>query len=118
MGRHIFGDIKMKLGPTVQNSNAADRFGVEGKLPSTLYYVFDEDDLDKVNAELKVIEQTIGIETMKRLNEYRNTSLSTTSKELEQLWSKHSKDMYDYDLGIKIRDCIEEQGWCEFKAEL
>ena len=36
MGRNISGDINHRFWPTVQNSNAADRFGVTGVQPQEL----------------------------------------------------------------------------------
>jgi hypothetical protein len=48
MGRYITGDIERKLWFAVQNSNAADRFGVTGYEPAYLEYQFEQDDLLKV----------------------------------------------------------------------
>ena len=44
MGRYITGDIERKLWFAVQNSNAADRFGVTGYEPAYLEYQFEQDD--------------------------------------------------------------------------
>ena len=45
MGRWCSGSINHKFWATVQNSDAADRFGVTGYQPVELYYHFDEDSL-------------------------------------------------------------------------
>ncbi len=65
MGRYITGDIERKLWFAVQNSNAADRFGVTGYEPAYLEYQFEQDDLEKVQEELKVIENLIGEDNLK-----------------------------------------------------
>ena len=40
MGRYYSGDIEGKFGFAIQNSNAADRFGVTGQTPNFLEYYF------------------------------------------------------------------------------
>ena len=123
MGRYINGDIHTKLWFGVQSSDAADRFGVTGYQPEELYYYFTKDDLDKVQKELQLIIDKIGIFDLAKLKEFfdscngYNTQILKEAGLLE-LWNKYQSDYADYELGCKIRDCIIEQGSCEFTAEL
>ena len=123
MGRDYFGDINGRLWFAVQDSDAADRFGVTGVEPSELYYYFGEGNLGDVEAELKVIEEQLGtyrvkmIEFFKSNEWYRDEDLV---KYLDLPYDKVKnllKEYADYELGRKIRDCIVENGYCEFTAE-
>jgi len=49
MGRYYDGDITGKFWFALQDSNAADQFGVTGYQPDTLEYSFCKDDLKAVN---------------------------------------------------------------------
>ena len=89
MGRYYSGDIEGKFAFAIQNSDAADRFGVIGQTPNFLQYYFTTDDLESIK-EGGLSELAEG-----QLSEY-----------------------YDYLLGRKILDCIEETGVCSFDAEL
>ena len=60
MGRYYNGDIEGKFWFAVQDSSAADRFGVIGNQPQELYYYFSEEDLPKVEKEIKNIKNTLG----------------------------------------------------------
>jgi hypothetical protein len=119
MGRYYSGDIEGKFWFGVQSSTAADRFGVEHSGPNYVNYYFEEEDLEGVEAEIANIETTLGDKIQKlddffaSVNGYRDediTALGITSDELSQY--------ADLKLGIKIRDCIKENGSCEFEAEL
>ena len=123
MGRYYEGDINGKFMFGVQASNAADRFGVEGIEPNYLTYTFYEENLPKVEEELKDIEETIGLNNLVKLTNFFNTCKFYDEKELSKegllnIWSKYKSDYADYQLGIQIRDCIKQQGFCVFKAEL
>ena len=123
MGRYYEGDINGKFMFGVQASNAADRFGVEGIEPNYLTYTFYEENLPKVEEELKDIEETIGLNNLVKLTNFFDTCKFYDEKELNKegllvIWTKYSKDYADYQLGIQIRDCIKKQGFCEFTAEL
>ena len=60
MGRRYSGSIEGKFWPTVQNSDAADRFGVTGHQPEELYYHFDEESLPEIYQELSNIATNLG----------------------------------------------------------
>ena len=108
MGRYITGDIERKLWFAVQSSNAADRFGVTGYEPAYLEYQFEQDDLEKVQEELKVIQDLIGEDNLKKLDEFFDKVNGYNDKE----------DYADYLLGKEIEKCIIETGQCYFNAEI
>lgn len=124
MGRYISGDIETKLWFTVQPSDAADRFGVIGKQPETLEYWFREEHLESVEAEINSIIESLG--KYKNLidkffnenNGYNTQILSDYLKVDEKETKKLLREYADLELGIKIRDCIKENGECSFSAEM
>ena len=72
MGRYYDGDIEGKFWFAVQDSDAADRFGVTGVEPSELYYYFDNESLKGVEAELKVIEEQLGTYRVKMIEFFKS----------------------------------------------
>ena len=60
MGRWYSGDIEGKFWFAVQDSNAADRFGVTGHQPEELYYSFDIESLPEIYQELSNIAKSLG----------------------------------------------------------
>lgn len=123
MGRYITGDIERKLWFAVQSSSAADRFGVTGCKPAYLEYLFVQDDLEKVQEELKVIESLIGEDNLSKLNKFfeevngYNDQIMIKHNILD-LWNKYKIDYADYLLGKDIEKCIIETGQCYFNAEI
>ena len=123
MGRYINGDIEHKFWFAVQNSNAADRFGVTGVEPQELYYYFDRGNLDDVEAELKVIKKQLGpyraklTEFFKENNTYLDMPLANYLELPKNKVESLLKAYADYELGMKIRECILANGCCEFTAE-
>lgn len=123
MGRYITGDIERKLWFAVQSSSAADRFGVTGYKPAYLEYQFEQDDLEKVQEELKVIENLIGEDNLSKLNKFfeevngYNDQIMIKHNILD-LWNKYKIDYADYLLGKEIEKCITETGKCYFNAEI
>ena len=123
MGRYYSGDIEGKFWFAVQNSDAADRFGVTGIQPQELYYYFDREDLEEVEEELKVIEKRLGAYRTKMDKFFKSNQWYTDEDLVKHLGiSRHEvesllKDYADYELGMKIRECILVNGCCEFTAE-
>ena len=128
MGRYYTGDIEGKFAFGVQSSNAADRFGVIGQTPNFIEYYYNEDDLEKLQEELKNIEDAFG-EHKTALKTYfdlyktqDDAPLSFHSYiqegSLPELTDNQLSEYYDYVLGRKILDCIKETGSCTFDAEL
>lgn len=125
MGRYYSGDIEGKFWFGVQNSDAADRFGSTGFEPNYISYFFDKELLPKVEAELKVIENTIGLDNMKLIdsffesvNGYNDKIMKEFHPDLLSIWNTHASDYTDYKLGKKIRDYLLEHNYCKFNAEL
>jgi len=119
MGRYYSGDIEGKFWFAVQNSGAADRFGVSGYQPDILNYNFEEEDLEGVEEEIKNIEESLGgqLQVIEKFFAERD---SYNDKMLEEagITSEQLSEYADLGLGIKIRDCIKENGSCSFEAEL
>ena len=118
MGRYYSGDIDGKFWFGVQSSNAADRFGVIGDEPAYLTYYFDEEHLEDVEAEISEIEESLG-DKIQKLDDFFASVNGYTDKDIHALGitSEELSDYADLGLGIKIRDCIKENGSCSFEAE-
>ena len=124
MGRIYFGDIDGQFWSTVQNSDAADRFGVTGCQPGVLYYYFDIESLPGIYQELSNIARSLGSNLMplhkfftdntgytdEKVAEYLNVELDVAKKLL--------KDYADFELGLEIAEAVRTTGKCEFTAEL
>jgi hypothetical protein len=119
MGRYFTGDIEGKFWFAVQSSIAADRFGVSHNEPSYVEYYYSEDDLYGVEEELKNIEDNLGdklqiiIDFFEKTDWYKDEDLEAIGISRADL-----SEYADYTLGVKIRDCIKENGECQFEAEL
>ncbi len=124
MGRYISGDINRKLWFAVQSSNAADRFGVTGCEPNYIEYYFNkEDNLAYLQNELKHIENTIGLENMKKLDDFFNSTNGYNDSIMKEygvldIWENYKSDYADYGLGKDIEKCLMENDECSFQAEL
>jgi hypothetical protein len=118
MGRYFQGDIQGKFWFALQSSNCADRFGVMGYQPDVLNYYFSEDDLEGVEEEIANIETKLG-DKLKIIDDFFETRGGYNDDDLEKAGiSKHELSEYaDLGMGKKIRDCIKENGQCEFEAE-
>lgn len=129
MGRYYYGDIEGKFWFAVQPSDAADRFGVCGQTPNYLEYYFDKESLSNVEKELKNIEKDLG-DYKQKLDDYFTNGPGYNPQELSEALGlpnttkgdvelRYILGLYaDYELGVKIRDCIKENGECSFDAEL
>lgn len=125
MGRYYNGDIEGKFWFGIQSSSAANRFGSEGYEPGYLDYFFSkEDDLKFVQSELKNIEETIGLENIKKIDDFFEKVNGYNDKIMEEhglivsFWTTYRSDYADYILGKKIEKCLIEKGECSFTAEL
>jgi len=95
MGRYYTGDIEGKFVFGIQSSDAADRFGAHKpalKIYFDLYKIEDDAPLSFYS----YIEQA----------------------GLPELTEEQCFEYYDYALGRKILNCIQETGSCSFDAEL
>ena len=128
MGRYYTGDIEGKFAFAIQSSDAADRFGVIGHPPNYLEYNYNEDDLEELQKELKNIEDAFGGHKpalkiyfdLYKTQDDAPLSFVSYIKEggLPELTESQLSEYYDYVLGRKILDCIQETGSCSFDAEL
>lgn len=123
MGRYYDGDIEGKFWFGVQSSEAANRFGVTGTC-NYLHYYFSKEDLESVEKELEVILNNLG-EYKDKLDKYFKENKGYNDEELCKYLSVDGGKLFnilqeyaDYHLGIKIRDCLKQQGVCEFDAEM
>jgi hypothetical protein len=118
MGRYYQGDIEGKFWFAIQDSNAADRFGSIGYEPQIIHYYFDEEHLDDVKKEIANIENTLG-DKRERIKKFFEGKDSYNDEMLMDI-GINGEDLSNYAdllLGIKIRDCIEATGQCQFDAE-
>lgn len=128
MGRYYSGDIDGKFAFGIQSSDAADRFGVIGQPPEYLQYNYSKDDLKTLQEELKNIEDAFGAHKsalkiyfdLYKTQDDAPLSFQSYLKEggLPELTKEQLSEYYDYVLGRKILDCIQETGYCSFDAEL
>ena len=124
MGRYYSGSIEGKFWPTVQNSDAADRFGVTGHQPEELYYHFDIDSLPEIYQELSNIATNLGSHLILLHKFFKENTSYTDEKVAEYLKveldvaKKLLKDYADFELGLKIAEAVRTTGQCEFTAEL
>ena len=129
MGRYYHGDIEGKFMFGVQSSNDADFFGVEG-YATYLNYGFDRDDLPKIEKGIKECEDVLG-EYLDHINNFFKQKESYNNKQLsEYLTEKLGKDVTEnnvafnlewyarLELGKEIRDCVKENDYCNFEAEI
>jgi hypothetical protein len=119
MGRWYHGDIDGKFWFGVQGSDVGERFGcVIQEQPCIDYYIV-EDQKDEIINELKAIEENLGDELKKfhdffnKNNGYNNQMLIDAGLDITLL-----EDYADYGFGQKLLKCVEENGECNFSAEL
>jgi hypothetical protein len=124
IGRYYSGDIDGKFWFAVQSSDAASRFGGQIYEPNYINYYFDaEEDLETVEEELQSIKDSLG-ENFELMEKFFNERDFYNNKDLAEYLKLDKQDVKpllvnyaDYTLGVKIRDCLKEQGYCEFEAE-
>ena len=129
MGRYYTGDIEGKFMFGVQSSSDADFFGVEGEA-THLSYGFNAEDLPKVEEGIKECEGVLG-EYLEHIDKFfkENDSFNNErlAKYLTELLGKNvteentrfNLEWYArLELGREIRDCIKENDYCGFEAEL
>jgi hypothetical protein len=119
MGRYYSGDIEGKFWFALQPSDAPSRFGGEETEPSYINYHFNEEHLEEVEEEIQAIEESLG-EKKTIIDNFFKEKVSYNNDELLSLGITE-KDLCDYadlGIGIQIRDCVLENGDCNFEAEL
>ncbi len=123
MGRYFSGDINGKFWFAIQSSNDADNFGVTGTQPEELEYYFEKDNLPDINEGIDECIQGIGkykkkIDKFFKENDSYNDKMLADYLKIEETEVKELLVLYArLELGIKIKDCVEEQDYCSFTAE-
>ena len=123
MGRDYSGSINGRFWATVQNSDAADRFGTTGHRPEELYYNFEIDSLPDIYQELSNIATSLGSNLI-LLHKFFEENDSYSDEKVAKYLNvepgaiqKILKDYADYELGLKIAEAVRTTGQCEFTAE-
>jgi hypothetical protein len=119
MGRYYSGDINGKFWFAVQSSTAADRFGSRFYEPNYVCYSYTTDELPDCEAEILKIEQSLG-DKLTIMEKFFSETGGYTDDDLHKL-GVTNQDVQEYAdllLGRQIRDCIKENGECNFDAEL
>ena len=123
MGRFYNGDIEGKFWFAVQPSDDADFFGVVGTQPEELNYSFEKEDLSKVEEGIKTCLKELGENKelldnfFKDRDGYNEEMISKECRISEEKVKGLLRWYARLELGIKIRDCIKKQDYCNFTAE-
>ena len=124
MGRYYRGDIEGKFWFTVQSSDDADHFGVEGQ-SSELNYYFDKDDnMEDVKKGIEECLKGLGdwkdkLDTFFKNNDGYNDKMLWDQIKLNKVNARKMLKLYArLRLGNEIKDCLEKEGTCSFSAEL
>lgn len=136
MGRYYNGDISGKFWFAVQDSNDADNFGGssveiydtddegnETDDPIGMSYHFTEDDLPDINKGLDECIAFLG-EYKEKLDAFFEKRSSYNNEMIVAETGADPEAVGDllvhyarYDLGIKIKECVEREGTCSFDAD-
>jgi hypothetical protein len=119
MGRYYSGDIEGKFWFAVQGSDVGERFGCIEQERNYIDYYIDEEQKDGIINELKAIEEKLG-DNLKKFHDFFNKHDSYNNEKLIEagLDPKLLQDYADYGFGQKLLKCVEENGECNFTAEL
>ena len=131
MGRYYGGDIEGKFWFAIQSSNDADFFRADG-YPLELIYYFGEDKMEDIESGIQKCLDALG-EHKDKLDKFFeiNDSYNYDSIAVMLFGTEKAEDVGDgsqiqiilgwyarLQLGVKIRDCVKENGSCSFTAEL
>lgn len=121
MGRYYTGDIEGKFWFAVQSSDDATFFGAEEQEASYIPYYADdlskaEEGIQKCLDELGEYKQLLDtfFENSGAYNDAMLVEAGIPENQIQNVLEWYAR----LELGIKIRDCIKEQGECSFDAEL
>jgi hypothetical protein len=129
MGRYYDGDIEGKFWFGVQSSDDAEFFGAKAREP--MYVEYGVEDIEEVDKGLDMCILNLGA-NKERLDKFFD---SCDHGYNDEMIIKYYKDKVkltideDFvrkmliwyarlDLGEKIKKCMVEKGFCEFRAEL
>jgi hypothetical protein len=96
-----------------------DRFGVTYSESNYINYWYMEEDLPELEAELKVIEDSMG-DQMELYEAFFSKGRGYNNQTMEEagLDKKHLSDYADYKFAERVRDYVKEHGQCSFEVEL
>ena len=125
MWRYYNGDIEGKFWFAIQSSTDATFFGAEPYEPNYVNYYFEkEEHLKMVKNGIKECKDVLG-KNLKTLDKFFNENNGYNDDmivEQTDIKREKIKRMLKWyarlKLGIEIRDCLIEQGECQFEAEL
>jgi len=119
MGRWYQGDIEGKFWFAVQGSDVAERFGCTPLEQPSIDYYISSDDIELITNELKAIEDKLGDE-LKKFNDFFNKNNGYNDQKLIDAGLDPTllEDYADYGFGQKLLKCVQENGECNFTAEL
>jgi len=129
MGRYYDGDIEGKFWFGVQSSDDAEFFGAKEREP--MFVEYGVEDMAEVDKGLDMCILALGI-NKKRLDEFFDSCEHGYNDDMIIKWYKNNlrltidegfvmKMLTWYarlDLGEKIKKCMVDKGFCEFRAEL
>ena len=126
MGRYYRGDIEGKFLFGIQESNDADFFGTKG-YPEDIIYHFGENQLGEIKAGIKTCYQELGI-AKEGLDSYFNNNDMINDEKVAKYFLDEYNEKVDVAkalkwyarlrLGEQIKSCVEDKGYCYFRAEL
>lgn len=119
MGRFYRGDIEGKFWFGVQSSNDADHFGFTGVRPYELEYYFDTNGIEDIKEGIDKCIKDLG-EYKDKIEDFFKEHDYYSDEDLESagIPTKMIEFYARLELGNKILKCVEENGVCEFTAEL
>ena len=130
MGRYYSGDIDGKFWFAIQSSDSADRFGVCGNQPNYLDYFFCEENIKDIKKGIKQIKKNIGSQHLKLLKKFFKKGEGYNDEMIIKFFKENNEEVTERDvkylleeyadlhLGNKILKCVEDNGECEFTAEM
>ncbi len=125
MGRYYRGDIEGKFWFAVQSSDDADFFGSKGEPPNTLEYYFDEEEhKESIISGIEFCLTQLG-DFKEKIDAYFEEHNGHTPSELSEHLKISEERLTELlvwyarlQLGNQILDCVNENGSCNFEAEL
>ncbi len=122
IGRYYNGDIEGKFWFGIQSSDDGEFFGAEALEPCEInYYVGD---IDKVNKGVDKCITKLGIYREKLDEFFEKNHLYSNDLIIRELNIPidDTRDILEWyarlELGLKIQKCMEENGECNFSAEI
>tara|TARA_R110000751_G_C13622757_1_gene464798 strand:+ start:394 stop:771 length:378 start_codon:yes stop_codon:yes gene_type:complete len=124
MGRYVYGDIEHKFWFATQESNDITLFGGNEAEAQFINWYWDEQDIPVCEDKLKEVHRdcvkSTGISPRHWLSKVNSKgyTLSSSDKETDdETWRKGIEYAATFELGMKIRRVLKDQGSCSVEAE-